>query len=114
LSSSERKDIHGAFTCADVRKPVANRFGSNMRRTTSRVGKSVTVGEHRRERGRVSATGAVGRPHLVPRDSDLQVVATVEEVIDGLGSVPTRDDHRRGPKRVQSLCEVTRRPGAAG
>ena len=59
-------------------------------------------GEQRGQRRRMRAAGAVRGAALVARDRDLHDLLAVEERVDRLVAVTSRDDHRLRPERVQA------------
>ena len=95
----------------DRARPLGGRGGGEDGRLLERV----AAGQAHREDSRVRAAGAVGRPGVMPVYRDLDVLAAVEEVVDGLVAVTTRDDHGRSAERMNPLSQLagTREPASA-
>src|SRR5438045_1160558 len=74
--------VDGPLSSAELGEAVRNRASSDTRSLNGRVAERKAAREVGGERGRVRAAGPVRRRLLVALDRDLDVLATVEEVVD--------------------------------
>src|SRR5207253_1389140 len=98
----EVEDVDGPVTLADLVQTVRDGVTGDPRGVLRRLDQRQTSGQAGAECRRMGAPGPVRRAGVVPLDRDLDVLATVEEVVDRL-PVPAGDDHRRRPESVDAL-----------
>ena len=95
-------------------RPLRDGRGGGRGGAAGRVEQREAAREQRRERGRVRAAGAVRRRHRVTLDRDLEVLAPVEEVVDGVFAVAARDERRRRAELDEPLGELAPRRAGEG
>src|ERR687897_2946892 len=108
------EDVDRPLAPADLDEAVANGRRGRNGRAARRLHEGISVGEQRRERGRVRTPGAVRCRDVVALDGDLDVLIAVEEVVDRLRPVPTGDDDRGRSKLVNPLCQLAPRSPETG